>query len=350
MKGSCVRALSARLFLGTFRKKVNSNMSPYILGHRQAISILDLTNSVFRLQKFLLFLKCAIKQRAMLFTIFNPTSLSLSPALLSLDQSFSPKWIGGVLTNYASCCYFFLNALSGHYAPHKFPGALITENVYALNEARLTRTPSTFLADSASNVYLASYGIVGNCAFLAFKLLIELSVSAISQGLRAQKLSFGNLSIKFLHFIFLFFPSFSSRKTNIINYLFFYLSSQHLSYFKPFSSNLKIQSLKIPVIPSHLPLKRTKVEEKSIIKTKIFSPITPIIHNISISALHFFLLFKQQERHNFIKQNQPKEAESTISFLISKIVGTTDLNWHFLEKIRLSLTRLPNSADRKSVV
>lgn len=30
------------------------------------------------------------------------------------------------------------------------------------------------------------------------------------------------------------------------------------------------------------------------------------------------------------------------------LIGTTDLNWHFQKKIRLSLTRLPNSARDSS--
>jgi len=194
MKSSYIRAIAGRLFLGTYRKRVNSNMSPYIVGHRLTFSVLDLANSAYRLQKFLLFLKLTVKNKSMLFCVLNHDALSLAPAISSAKQSFSSKWIGGVLTNYAYCCFYFLRTTLylSNYEPRLFPGAAIFLNntKQSVNESIRSRTPGAFLADSSCNVYHTVYGITGNTSVQSFKLLPDLSLAACRQGLRAQKVSF----------------------------------------------------------------------------------------------------------------------------------------------------------------
>lgn len=296
MKASTLRAISARLFLGTFRKRVNSTMSPFIYGHRQAISILDLTNSVFRLQKFLLFVRCAVKYRSSSFYILNPSYMFLIPSIIKLKQGFVSKWIGGVLTNYSCCCFYYSHS---HEASHlrKFPGAVVTNQIESLNETRLTRTPAAFLASSDSNVYHTIYGVTGNCDFQAFKALTELSLMSCKQGLRLQKINFGR---------------------TLYNKL-----KQELLYFKPQTKlqnpNKYLFSFIFGLLALHqhlLPFFSQKITSQLNWKKKLIAFVRPII-------------FKTQEITVLTKKK------------LGKSMLMTELNWHFHKKTRLSLTRLP---------
>jgi len=242
MRGSYIRAIAGRLFLGTFRKRVNSKMSPYITGHRQTFSILDITNSASRLQKFLLFLKLTVKNKSMLFCVLSPSVLSLAPAISGSSQSFSSKWIGGVLTNYAYCCFFFIRSklYASYYMPRLFPGASIFYNnsKQSVNESIKSRTPGAFLADSSCNVYHTVYGIVGNTSFNSFKLLADLSLSACRQGLRAQRITLART----LYFSFLKNVPKSIYRENLTP------SFSHLSKLWPYYVNSVVKKLSLETL------------------------------------------------------------------------------------------------------
>lgn len=53
-QASIIRAIQAKLFLGALSQRVNSNMSSFLIGQRQALCARSYY-AVFRLQKFLVF-------------------------------------------------------------------------------------------------------------------------------------------------------------------------------------------------------------------------------------------------------------------------------------------------------
>jgi len=165
-----------------------------LINRRQNIHLLDLRHSTFRLNKFLLFLRLVGKRRGIPFFILRPDACSLAPDIISRKAAFAPQWLGGVLTNYTYVGQFFIRNIHLPFHYTLYPSAVLTfPNNKALNEARRTRTPCAFLADSSSNVFLAPYGINGNPDYFAFKALVELSLSSLDYGRRAEKLSFARV-------------------------------------------------------------------------------------------------------------------------------------------------------------
>jgi hypothetical protein len=331
-------------------------MSPYIIGHRQAISVLDLTNAAFRLQKFLLFVRLVLKQHSQCFFILNPTASSLIPSILSIRQSFSGKWIGGVLTNYAYCGYFFFRNRSfffSYYVPRLYPGAVVSiANHQAINETRLTRTPAAFLADSGSNVYLAFYGIIGSSEMTGFKMLVDLTVSACRTGLRHRKISFartlylklrGEMSqkpqltyskiLEFSHSPYLLDVMEHSFKINFFHSFLFSFKLRNFLLFK-FKFNNKQECE---------PKKRSKFKNQ----------LYPFLHNVSTVLMlisHFRKLSKFEHLTSLMKNSENYKRlpfPENLRLHISKIGKTNardGLEPVLLKKIGLSPTRLPNSA------
>jgi len=167
-------------------------MSGFITISGRNTHILNLHQSIFRLQKFLLLSQLIAKGRGLALFVLRPDYLGLTPRIVAARQSFASSYIAGVLTNYSYVgSYFVRNSLPAHYIPSTYPSALITiPTAKALNEARHTRTPGVFLADSSSNAYLAPYGVPGNPEFMSFKFLVETVVRAFSSGKRREKLLF----------------------------------------------------------------------------------------------------------------------------------------------------------------
>ena len=107
-----------------------------------------------------------------------------------------------------------------------YPSVVVTvPNNNVLNEARRTRTPCAFLADSSSNVFYAPYGINANSEFIPYKSLVELTLHAFYQGLCTEKISFKKQIIKLLLGLnpqrknerIKVYPILLMQRTNIIN-------------------------------------------------------------------------------------------------------------------------------------
>jgi len=169
-------------------------MSKLIKSSNKKIYIMNLQHTLFRFLKFLLLIELIVKKRGKLLFVLNNFTLFLQTKIKASRHSIiSSNYKGGLLTNYS----YVFRAVPTFYKNNKrrntflFPSAVITNpNIQLLKELKLTRTPGAFLADSSSNVYLASYGISGNASSFAFKTLVEASLIFATKGRLAEKLQF----------------------------------------------------------------------------------------------------------------------------------------------------------------
>jgi len=127
VKASLYYFLNARMHIGAPRRKWNPSMASYV-GIRQNIHLLDLQHSTFRLRKFLFFLRLVAKRRGTTFFVLNPDAAALSPLIMGAHQSFTSRWIPGVLTNYSFVGQYFIRNMQfpSFYIPRRFPSILIT--------------------------------------------------------------------------------------------------------------------------------------------------------------------------------------------------------------------------------
>jgi hypothetical protein len=187
---------SAKLFLGGFAQRFNPDSTPYLQGRRHQIYILDLIQSNFRIRKLLSFIETAVRRRAnVLFVlrkgwIFGP---SLTPF-----TSFVQYYTGGILSNFSAVLRHYKSNSIAHYVP-EFPGIVCffteysTRSVQALNEARHTRTPCTYLFDSGMHPHPANYGVTGSLEFGSALFLSQLILTSVKRGKRKEQFLFAKI-------------------------------------------------------------------------------------------------------------------------------------------------------------
>jgi len=62
---------------------------------------MNIEETLLRTRKLVGFAKLLARRRGMTFFNLGPDLVGLRPHIVALGQAFAPKWIGGLLSNYA---------------------------------------------------------------------------------------------------------------------------------------------------------------------------------------------------------------------------------------------------------
>jgi ribosomal protein S2 len=155
------KLFAGKLFLGGFKRRFNPESTPYLLGQRHQIYILDMVHSNLRIRKLLSFVETASRRRINTLFILRK-GWNFGPSLAPFSY-YVEHYTGGILSNFAAVLRHCSRSQIGHYIK-TFPGIVCAftehtaQTVHVLNEARRTRTVSTYLFDATMQPHPANYG------------------------------------------------------------------------------------------------------------------------------------------------------------------------------------------------
>lgn len=167
IKFTIQQLIKSNTFLGHNKSLFNSQIKPFILGHRKSIHIL---NYKYTYLQFKLLLQLIINlsiHRQFIFLVNTPMFYNFEPLFKNITNSvyYNHKWLGGFLTNYKQLKY---NSI---YRPKKLfkylPSLVIIFDAdlykYAIRECYNLEIPVAGIIDSSTkDINLLNYFIVGN--------------------------------------------------------------------------------------------------------------------------------------------------------------------------------------------
>jgi hypothetical protein len=196
-KVTFAKLLHAKMFLGGARRMWNPEIVGYLSGTRNRTSILDLTQTSFRLKKFLGFVELTSLRRGRTMIILRPAFAPLAELIYPLADYF-PRYMGGALSNLTFTCY---HAKVKHkytfdgYTRVRYPSIAVlfgdqSRHVdFMVNETVCTRTPSALLCDATTFASAIPYHIPTSSDFASARLMTHHVLTAIRRGQRHEKLS-----------------------------------------------------------------------------------------------------------------------------------------------------------------
>jgi hypothetical protein len=193
------KLLHAKMFLGGARRMWNPEIVGYLSGIRNRSSILDVTQTSFRLKKFLGFVELTSVRRGRVMIILRPAFAPLAELIYPLADYF-PRYIGGALSNLPFTGYHAMTKarkkimVKGKFFV-RYPSIAVlfgdhTRRVdFMVNETLCTRTPSALLCDATTFSAAIPYHIPTPSDFAAARLMTHHVLTAIRRGRRHEKLS-----------------------------------------------------------------------------------------------------------------------------------------------------------------
>lgn len=186
--------------IGHHKSKVNTEVSPYLLGVRTNVHIIDLETTLVALRKAMAFAHdLSSNGGSILFvsTINDYSSIIESSARKCNQHYVNKQWLGGLLTNFiqikkrlnnvSDCSYKFIMSTQGIKSMETLPDALFVIGARncptALHEASLLKIPTIAVVDSNDSIRNVTYPIPGNDdSILAVNLYCQLISNAILSG------------------------------------------------------------------------------------------------------------------------------------------------------------------------
>jgi hypothetical protein len=190
------KLFAGKLFLGGFKRRFNPDAIPYTLGKRHQIYILDMFHSNFRIRKLLLFVETASRRRINTLFVLRK-GWNFGPSIVPVSY-YVPHYTGGILSNFSAVLRHYEKNAINHFV-EEFPGIVCfftnytIQTAQALNEARGTRTPCTYLFDATMAPHQANYGVTGSLEYGSALLLTELMSTAARRGKRKEKFLFTDI-------------------------------------------------------------------------------------------------------------------------------------------------------------
>lgn len=193
------KLLHAKMFLGGARRMWNPEIVGYLSGIRNRSSILDLTQTSFRLKKFLGFVELTSVRRGRVMIILRPAFAPLAELIYPLADYF-PRYIGGALSNLPFTGYHAMTkarkkGIVKGKSFVRYPSIAVlfgdhTRRVdFMVNETLCTRTPSALLCDATTFSSAIPYHIPTPSDFAAARLMTYHVLTAVRRGRRHEKLS-----------------------------------------------------------------------------------------------------------------------------------------------------------------
>jgi hypothetical protein len=192
------KLLHAKMFLGGARNLWNPEIVPYLSGSRNKLCIIDLTNTSFRLRKFLSYVELISQRRARVLFILRPAFAPLAELIYPLADYYE-RYIGGAVSNFRSVRRHLpyrhgkLQTYDTNYT-YKYPSAMVLfsdhtrHTDFMVNESLCTRTPSALLSDALGFSHVAPYHIPATSDLGAARLMVNYVLAAIKRGQRREKL------------------------------------------------------------------------------------------------------------------------------------------------------------------
>nr|YP_007890599.1 ribosomal protein S2 [Histiona aroides]AGH24093.1 ribosomal protein S2 [Histiona aroides] len=186
--------------IGHEKSKVNTEATPYLLGVRSNMHIINLETTIVALRKTMKFINdLSANGGTVLFvsTVNDYSSIIESAAKRSNQPYVNRQWVGGLLTNFVQirkrlnsitdCSYKFIMSTQGVKNMDRLPDALFVIGARncptALHEASVLKIPTIAIIDSNDSIRNITYPIPGNDdSILAVNLYCQLISNAILSG------------------------------------------------------------------------------------------------------------------------------------------------------------------------